>query len=689
MADREYKYYAFLSLSAQDNGETPADSSVAVRRRWGNWLDDALKTFSIPPEFVGQINGRGEIIPERIAPVFVDQSELPGDSPLSPEIRQALEESLCLIVVCSPHSAQSRQVNEVVRYFKQLGRANWILPFVVAGEPNPDPAKNGEPFPADECFVPALRHPVQLDGTLDTGRRAGRHLFVDARYGATKHEILAQDDRHAEADLEMAKIQLISLLVGVGFNGLWQREQERHFFDLAEARSRAREALDEVEKIRCQLQEAQRQADEAGKQSQALQNLPHDLQGQIQETQNQALTARNQARAAEQQLQEFQNKIRETEAQLEVARSRASAAESKVLETQQQARETQNQLEAGLIQAFAAQKEALAIQNRTQEGQIQDVQNQLLKAQLETQDLQSQLAEVRRQAQDAQEKLSAAQNIVQEFQDQLQLAKSQLEEARLQVREAEDKSAMLQVQARVAQKEALESLSREQESRNQDAQNQILKAQLETQNVQSQLEEVRRQARDAQDKLLATQNTVQEFQGRLQLALGQLEEARLQVREAENQSSAAQVQTRQAQDQVQEIQSQARDTESQFAAAQIQVQKILHQRQNARRLTRAFAVLAVLASLAAAVVARNAWHQRQTDNQALATADAEASGTFDLTSVAESSLRQALQKVGGAEQSENRRRSLDRLAVLVPLGEIPGDLKAAAIIADAQQRNHF
>jgi len=54
-------------------------------------LHDALKEFSIPTEFVGQINGRGEIIPERIDSLFRDESELPGEADLSADVRQALE----------------------------------------------------------------------------------------------------------------------------------------------------------------------------------------------------------------------------------------------------------------------------------------------------------------------------------------------------------------------------------------------------------------------------------------------------------------------------------------------------------------------------------------------------------------------------------------------------------------------
>ena len=341
MTDNDYKYLAFLSYSHQDNREKRPETQDVGSRCWGNWLHDALQAFSIPAEFVGQVNGRGEIIPERIDPIFRDEQELPDNASLSAEIRKALEQSTCLIVVCSPRSAKSLQMNEAVRYFKQLGRGRHIFPIVVAGEPNVSTSSKMGASPDAECFVPALRHPVRPDGTIDTTRRAGKHIFVDARHGNEKREVLAEDHRNAEADLEMAKTQLIALLLGVGFNGLWWREQKRHFFDFAEAQHQAREALNQVEEVRRQLQEAQGQTREAQNRALEMQNLPRDIHGQIQE-------AQDQAHKAQQQLQEFQNKVRDTQNQLEAAGSRALAAEGKV-------REAQNQLEAARKQTSEAQ----------------------------------------------------------------------------------------------------------------------------------------------------------------------------------------------------------------------------------------------------------------------------------------------------------------------------------------------
>lgn len=507
MTDDVFKYWAFLSYSQQDNAAQRPDDQGASHLCWGDWLHDALKTFAVPAEFVGQINGRGEITPDRIHPIFQDTQEQPGDANLSAETRQALEQSRCLVVICSPRSATSLHVNEAVRYFKQLGRARHIFPIVISGEPNAGEDNRPGISPEAQCFVPALRHPLQPDGTLDTTRRPGKHIVVDARHGATRREILTNDHRNAEADLEMAKVQLIAVLLGVAFNGLWWREQKRHFVDLAEAQHQARQALNQVEEARRQLQEAQRQTREAENRILEAQNLPRDVHGQILEAQTKAQEAENRAREAQQQLQEFQNKARDTQNQLEEARDRILAAENKfreaqnqVLETRQQAEETRRQLEEAKNQAQAvpAQIQPVAIEP----AEIQEAQRQAAEIRQQLEAAQNEISEARRQAEDARRQLEETKNQTQGTPAEILDAQRQVAETRRQLEESQSQTqqAEARLQAARSQAEAAQNQAREAKQQAEDARRQV-------QEVQAQ--QSQNQTDEAKDKIQAAQIQVQ------------------------------------------------------------------------------------------------------------------------------------------------------------------------------------
>ena len=469
MTENEFKYWACLSYSQQDNRERRPDTQEVSSLCWGDWVHAALKAFSIPAEFVGQINGRGEIIPERIHPILQDEEELPEGTNLSAEIRAALEQSRCLIVICSPRSAKSLHVNEVVRYFKQLGRGKQVLPIVVAGEPNASDGNKPALSREDECFVPALRHPVQPDGSIDTTRRAGKFIFADARHGVELREILANDHRNAEADLETAKIQLIALLIGVAFHGLWWREQKRHFLDLVAAQHQAREALHQVEEAQRQLQEARRQTREAQHQVLETQNLPRDVHSQIQEAQTKAEEAQSQAREAQKQLQDFQNKVRDTQNQLEEARSRVLAAESKVLEAQNQARETRRQAEEAQRQVREASNQVQEVPDQIQETQreAEEARRQTQEARNQAGEAQHQVREVRREAEEAQRQLQEARSQVQALPGQIQEAQRQAEEARRQTQELQSQARQTLTQVRAAQQQAEAAQGKVQAAQNQ------------------------------------------------------------------------------------------------------------------------------------------------------------------------------------------------------------------------------
>ncbi|WP_166209397.1 toll/interleukin-1 receptor domain-containing protein [Cognatiluteimonas telluris] len=177
-------YAAFLSYSHADS-------------RWAQWLHRRLEAYRVPAALVGTPGPDGPIGP-RLGTVFRDRDELPTAGDLGATIREALQESAALVVICSPAAAHSRWANREVESFQALGRGDRIACFVVAG----DPASSG----ADACFPPALVAPGP-DGT------PAEPLAADAR--------LQGDGR------ERAFLRLVAGLLGVSYDALARREAQR------------------------------------------------------------------------------------------------------------------------------------------------------------------------------------------------------------------------------------------------------------------------------------------------------------------------------------------------------------------------------------------------------------------------------------------------------------------------------
>lgn len=193
----ESKYWAFISYSHRD-------------AKWGNWLHQALETYKVPKDLIGMETQRGDDVPKRIFPVFRDREELPTAVDLGDVIQNALKESRYLIVICSPHSAQSQWVNQEILNFKKLGKENRILSFIVEGEPNAADGKAGFE-PEAECFPPALKFKLGPDGEL-SGERT---------------EPIAADARPGKDGRTNALLKLVSGVIGVSYDLLAQRDKRR------------------------------------------------------------------------------------------------------------------------------------------------------------------------------------------------------------------------------------------------------------------------------------------------------------------------------------------------------------------------------------------------------------------------------------------------------------------------------
>jgi tetratricopeptide (TPR) repeat protein len=180
------KYRAFLSYSHRD-------------KRWGEWLHRAIEGARIDKDLVGRETPAGPV-PKTLRPVFRDREDFSAGHSLTDQTLAALEASQFLIVLCSPSAAQSKYVNEEIRRFKAMGRADRVIPVIVDGEPG-DPAR--------ECFPPALRFKLGTDGQL-TGER---------------EEPIAADARPQGDGKEIARLKVVAGLLGLGLDEIVRRAE--------------------------------------------------------------------------------------------------------------------------------------------------------------------------------------------------------------------------------------------------------------------------------------------------------------------------------------------------------------------------------------------------------------------------------------------------------------------------------
>ncbi len=120
------KYRVFLSYSHRDAA-------------WGRWLRAALEGYRIDEDLVGRPTPAGPV-PTTLRPIFGGRESFSVGASLAEQTSTALRASQFLIVLCSPHAAKSRHVNEEIRRFRSMGRADRVIPVIVDGKPG-DPAR--------------------------------------------------------------------------------------------------------------------------------------------------------------------------------------------------------------------------------------------------------------------------------------------------------------------------------------------------------------------------------------------------------------------------------------------------------------------------------------------------------------------------------------------------------------------
>lgn len=187
MAQQEFKYFAFISYNSKDT-------------EWGKRLQRKLESYRMPATLCSEHGWtRTPIKPVFFAPTDIQPNYL------SEELQERLRASRNLIVICSPNSAKSKWVGEEIAFFHNLGRTKQIHFFIVDGEPH-----SGNP--ETECFNPV----VEILGLPEI-------------LGANIHERTQTFPFTTISwpwmDEQRAYVQLISKLLGVEFDAIWQRHK--------------------------------------------------------------------------------------------------------------------------------------------------------------------------------------------------------------------------------------------------------------------------------------------------------------------------------------------------------------------------------------------------------------------------------------------------------------------------------
>ena len=180
-----FTYHAFVSYSHRD-------------KAWGEWLHGALEGYRIDKNLVGRDTAGGPV-PATLRPIFRDREDFSAGHSLTDQTQAALAASKFLVVVCSPHAAQSKYVNEEILRFKATGGAERVIAIIVDGEPGDS---------VRECFPPALRFKVGPDGVL-TGEPEAP---------------IAADARRQGDGKRLALLKVVAALLSVPFDDVRKRE---------------------------------------------------------------------------------------------------------------------------------------------------------------------------------------------------------------------------------------------------------------------------------------------------------------------------------------------------------------------------------------------------------------------------------------------------------------------------------
>ncbi len=183
-----FEYAAFVSYR-----HAPLD------KKWAKWLVDQLETYEIPKH----LQQRG--LPKKIGKVYRDEDEAHAGALLGDHIADALRKSRSVVVVCTENTQDSPWIEQELEYFRQLGRSKQIFLLLAEGEP-------------EDAFPRSMLDRVS-SSDVPLGAELGSNIIAA--------DVRGQSYTKQSESTHVAKLRLISGIIGCGFDELKQRDKER------------------------------------------------------------------------------------------------------------------------------------------------------------------------------------------------------------------------------------------------------------------------------------------------------------------------------------------------------------------------------------------------------------------------------------------------------------------------------
>lgn len=197
--DKRYRYFAFISYKSDD-----------LKEAWA--LKKKLDGYKLPTVLCKQYEKKRKPTYE----AFLDKTNIqPGD--LTQELKDNLDNSHYLIVVCSPRSAKSDYVKAEIEWFTRNGRENEMFLYIIES----DPAN------IEESFNPAIKDAEKRWSERDGEKRKILGVNIKEKDVDKMFFLYRWPFIGSWLQRERAYMQLISKLLILDFGQLWSYQRIR------------------------------------------------------------------------------------------------------------------------------------------------------------------------------------------------------------------------------------------------------------------------------------------------------------------------------------------------------------------------------------------------------------------------------------------------------------------------------